>query len=232
MCDGATATPSRARRGVSPRDSASTRGAQGGVGRQGEVEALADPVGVEPDEPALGIEQRAAGRSGRERRGVLDAAVDPTAARAAELARDRGHEPERDPRAATVARPGAEDRGADRKRIAVAPVERRRAPGSTSMTARSPSPSKPATLPMTRRPSAKVTVTWSPRRLWALVRTLPGREDDAGAARAAADPDDGWTGPLGDAADGGLKLFDGAHGGSVLLRCSWRAIDLQLAIYY
>src|SRR6185369_15298279 len=44
---------------------------------------------------------------------------------------------------------------------------------STSMTARSPSPSQPATVPRVRRPSANVTVTSSPRRLWALVRTLP-----------------------------------------------------------
>ena len=44
---------------------------------------------------------------------------------------------------------------------------------STAMTARSPSPSTAATVPRVRRPSANVTVTSSPRRLWALVRTVP-----------------------------------------------------------
>ena len=77
-----------------------------------------------------------------------------------------------------------------------------------------------------RRPSANVTVTSSPRRLWALVRTLPVGDDDAGAARAAADPDDGRADALGDGGDGGLELFDGAHGW-LLSGCSLRlAIDL------
>ena len=46
-------------------------------------------------------------------------------------------------------------------------------PVSTPMTARSPSMSCPATLPSAVRPSAKVTVTWSPRTLCALVSTWP-----------------------------------------------------------
>src|SRR5437764_1035696 len=46
-------------------------------------------------------------------------------------------------------------------------------PVSTLMTARSPSMSCPATLPSAVRPSANVTVTWSPRTLCALVSTCP-----------------------------------------------------------
>ena len=44
---------------------------------------------------------------------------------------------------------------------------------STSITARSPSGSTPPTLPRSLRPSRNVTVTSSPRRLWAFVRTRP-----------------------------------------------------------
>ena len=104
-------------------------GAQLGVGRQGQVEALADPVGVEADERPVGVEQRAAGRTGRERRGVLDAAVDPPATGAAERAGDRRDEAERDARPAAVAGAGPEDRAADGERRAVAPLERGRAGG-------------------------------------------------------------------------------------------------------
>src|SRR6185369_3277716 len=43
---------------------------------------------------------------------------------------------------------------------------------SACTTARSPSRSTPATVPRVDRPSPKVTVTSSPRRLWALVRIL------------------------------------------------------------
>src|SRR5205085_8423281 len=47
-------------------------------------------------------------------------------------------------------------------------------PVGTWMTARSPSMSAPATVPVSCRPSANVTVTVAPRRLWALVTTSPG----------------------------------------------------------
>ena len=46
-------------------------------------------------------------------------------------------------------------------------------PVSAWMTARSPSMSCPATFPSAVRPSAKVTVTWLPRTLCALVSTCP-----------------------------------------------------------
>ena len=46
-------------------------------------------------------------------------------------------------------------------------------PVATSMMARSPSMSRPATLPSAVVPSAKVTTTWSPRTLCALVSTRP-----------------------------------------------------------
>src|SRR5439155_1596014 len=54
-------------------------------------------------------------------------------------------------------------------------------PVSTEMTARSPSTSIPASWPRVERPSANVTVTSSPRTLWALVRTRP-------SARITPDP--------------------------------------------
>ena len=80
--------------------------AQRRVGRQGEVEALADPVRVEADEPARRVEQRPARRAGRERRGVLDAAARSAGRPGPRNARAIGrHEAERDPRAAAVASP-------------------------------------------------------------------------------------------------------------------------------
>ena len=59
------------------------------------------------------------------------------------------------------------------------------------------------TVAVTDRPSAKVTVVSSPRRLWALVTTDAGADDDAGAtALGPADPDHGGAGrgqdPAGD----------------------------------
>ena len=189
---GAMATPRRRATGDSPRPSAVDPGAQGGVGRQRQVEALADAVRVEADQPAGGVDERAARRARRERRRVLEAAVDPPAARAAEGARHGRHEAEGDARPAAVGGRRAEDRGADGRRGTIAPTrsESRRS-CRRSMTARSPSASTPGTVPAGRRPSANVTVTSSPRRLWALVRTCAVGDDDARAARAAADADDG-----------------------------------------
>ena len=95
------------------------------VGRQREVEALADAVRVDADEPAGCVEERATGRARRERRRVLDAALDPPATGATEGTRDRGHKSERHSRSAAVARSGAEDRRPDSKCGTVAPLERR-----------------------------------------------------------------------------------------------------------
>ena len=42
-------------------------------------------------------------------------------------------------------------------------------------------------------------------------------DDDAGAAAAAADPDDAGADAIGDSGNGGLEVFEDAHGCSVLL---------------
>ena len=68
------------------------------IGRQGEIEALADPVGVEADQCARRIDERPARRARREGSGVLDAPRDAPAAGTAERAGDRRDEPERDAR--------------------------------------------------------------------------------------------------------------------------------------
>src|SRR6185295_5176379 len=60
-------------------------------------------------------------------------------------------------------------------------------PVSTEITARSPSQSTPASWPRVERPSAKVTVTSSPRTLWALVRTFPS---------AMTTPEPRWREPM------------------------------------
>src|SRR4029453_3401194 len=54
------------------------------VGGEGEVEALAEAVGVEADDPALGVDHRPAGRAPGQGRGVLEAAGDAPARGASE----------------------------------------------------------------------------------------------------------------------------------------------------
>ena len=62
---------------------------------------------------------------------------------------------------------------------------------STSRTTRSPSTSLPATVACTARPSAKWTSVVSSRRLWALVKTLPGAHHEARPPAVPSDGDDG-----------------------------------------
>ena len=65
------------------------------VGGYGQVKALAQAVRVEAEQPPLGVEDRAAGRAGQQRRGVLEAAGDAAAARAPERPVHTGDKPER-----------------------------------------------------------------------------------------------------------------------------------------
>src|SRR5205807_716957 len=71
-----------------------------GVGRDREDQAAVHPDGVEAEQPALRVDERAARRSARERRGVLDGPPDPPAARAAEAAAGGRDEAERRAQAA------------------------------------------------------------------------------------------------------------------------------------
>src|SRR4051812_25246868 len=108
-------------------------------------------------------------------------------------------------------------------------------PVSTLTTARSPSKSTPATVPRVERPSAKVTVTSSPRMLWALVRTRPS---------PMTTPDPRWVEPIPtiDApawsatavrADWSSSMADMRLGSPIwLLSVGERAVDLRLASYY
>ena len=63
----AAARGPRRRRGRRP-------GPEGGVGGERQVEAVAQPVGVDADEAAVGVDERAARRAPGQRRGVLEAA--------------------------------------------------------------------------------------------------------------------------------------------------------------
>ncbi len=110
---GATAMPSRGPAGRLATGEGVDPLLERGVGRQREIEALADAVGVEPDELARGVDDRPARRAGRERRRVLDRAGDPPAARAAERALDAGDEADGDARRAAGRGRGAEHRRAD-----------------------------------------------------------------------------------------------------------------------
>ena len=136
------------------------------------------------------------------------------------------------PRGPRISRPGGRDepeRGAQPATAAVRERDHRRADGrrsttlgsqstgstspvSTRTAARSKSGSEPATVPVSRRPSAKLTVTSSPRRLWAFVRTRPGSDDHAAPAPPPR-PKPTTAGPTRSAAerDGLLEVSDGAQ---------------------
>ena len=173
----ASATPRRGRALDSPRASASTRAWRAGVGRDGEDQAALAADGVEPEQAAVGVDERAARGAARERRGVLDRARDAAPARAAERAAGGGDEPERRAQAVAAGVGEREHRRADReaRRRRRAPTSTAGAsPVSTSTTPTSRSASAPATRPVAVRPSSNVTVTSSPRSACAAVRTRFG----------------------------------------------------------
>ena len=103
--------------------------AQGGVGRQGEDEAAVAADGVEAEQVAGGVDQRAAGRAARQRRGVLDRAGHAPPARAAEAAPGRGDEAEGRAQPAAAGVGEREHRRAGRRRVAGLPGDGLRVAG-------------------------------------------------------------------------------------------------------
>ena len=228
-CDGAMATPSRARVGrlaaaqrVDPR-------AQRGVGRQGEVEALADPVGVEADEPAVRVDERAARRTRA-----------PAARCARRCRRCAGRPGPRNARATAETRPnvtrrpaavrgrGAEDGACRSSSAAPSPQASGGGAGRVDLDDREVAVAVDAGDGAARPPAvgegdgdlvaAQVVGVGQDRAVG---------DDDAGAAGAAADPDDGWADALGDGGDGGLEFLDGAH--VAWCSASVRALDRRMA---
>ena len=88
----------RSRRGRAPRR-ARASAASAGIAR---IRPPSTRTRVDAEQPTVGVEQRAARAAARQRRGVLDRAGDPPAARAAEAAGGRGDEARRDAQAATA----------------------------------------------------------------------------------------------------------------------------------
>ena len=170
---GASATPSRSRSKRRPSAIAPTASRRVLVDGSGEVEAVLETVGVDPDDPPTAIQHRCARRPRTARGRVLDGAGDRAAARATEPSLGGGHlAPRRPPAVASgghgddhvagfdgVVGPG--ERRARRRCRRRAPRGRRRR--------RCPRPT-----PCTVRSSAKRTSVVSSRRLWALVTTRPG----------------------------------------------------------
>ena len=142
---------------------------------------------------------------------MLDAAVDLATTGPAERPGHGRHETERHAGAATVAGPGAEDRGPDAERLTVAPLEGRRG-GGVDVDDREVAVAVPAgngaaeAATVGERDGDLVTA-----QVVGIGQDLAGGDDDAGAARAAADPDDRWADAVGDGGDGGLEVFDGGH---------------------
>src|SRR4029079_2882378 len=91
---------------------------------QGQVEALADAVSIETDQPAFRVEQRPTGRPGTQWRRVLDDAGDPTPAGPTERPCDRRDEADRDSGPTAECRSGSEYGRADRRGIGRAPLHR------------------------------------------------------------------------------------------------------------
>ncbi len=146
------------------------------LGRDRDDQPAVEPDRVQAEQPPVEVDQRAAAGAARQRGGVLDAAGDRAPARAAEVAARRRHEPGRGAQAAPAAVRERDHRRADRRRrdvrlpfdgLDVAGVDARPRRG------RGRGRRRPRGR-VSRRPSAKLTVTSSPRRLWAFVRTRPG----------------------------------------------------------
>jgi hypothetical protein len=105
--------PSCGGRTDSPRRQPLDPAAQRLVGRYGQVETVAQAVRVDPEQLAPGIEDRAARGAGQQRGGVLEAAGDAQAARAAEALVDPRDGPERHPQPAPARVGQGEDRCPD-----------------------------------------------------------------------------------------------------------------------
>ena len=188
-------------------------GLERGVGRQREVEALAHPVRVEPDERAIGVEERGPGRPGRERRRVLERAGDPAPA---------------GPRNA---------RSTDETK----PNETRAAPDGVAAAANTAEPMVPAVVDQAigvapscrrsrrrdRRPSQRrrrchgwLVVGEADRDLGSAKVVGVGEDgavgdDDPGPAGAGSDADDGRGGGGRDGCHGFLELCEQGHGGVI-----------------
>ena len=208
--------------GVSPRPSASTRSRSVAVGRNGQDQAAVDAHRVDPEQPASAVDERPAGGSARQRGRVLDRPGDPPPARAPEAAGAGRHEPRRDAQAAP-ARVGEREHGSGRSaatRVVFGPLDRLDLAG-VDVDHRDVEivVARPARGRLACRPSAKVTVTSSWRRLWAFVSTRPGPITHARTASPApTEPDHLGTGPLHRGLDRGLDLFKNSHFRPLLLR--------------
>ena len=181
------------------------------VGRQREVEALADAVRVEAEERAVGVDQRAAGRA--RARAARCARPSPRSGgrrgRGTRAPRTTRSRTRRGPRRSGWPRPR-------RRRCRSWPRRRTSASGgapavSTSTTARSPSQSTALTVPRSVRPPANRTVTSGPRRLWALVRTRPS---------AITTPEPRWREPI--------PTTDGPTAVATAATASWSSVRTDM----
>ena len=181
-------------------------GLEGGVGRESEVEPLAHPVRVDAHERAVRVEERAPGRSRRQRGGVLQRPGDAPAAGAAEGPLHGRDEPERDARAAGRGGCGRKDRGADRGAA--------RRPGDRRDIGRVDLHDGEIAVPVDALgDAARDPAVGEPdghlgtAQVVGVGEDAAVADDDAGAAEPGADPDDGRTDGASDGGDGFLELF-------------------------
>src|SRR6185503_7375028 len=180
------------------------------IGRQREIETLADPVRVQPDEPTLAVEQRPARRAGSEGRRMLDAAGDPPSTGAAERARHRRHEADRDARAATIRCSGAEH-GITHRRVAGTPFDGLRS-GRLDRDHREIAVAVDAAdLAAGRSPIGEGDGDFSSPEVVGVRQDLTVSDDDARPATVPTDTDDRWADALRDRRDRATEFLEAAH---------------------
>jgi hypothetical protein len=88
-------------------------GSQRLISGNGQIETFTEPVGVQPEQPALGIDDRAARGAGKEWRIVLNASSDSPTTRAAEAALETCDEAQRDAQSSSTRIRESKDRSAE-----------------------------------------------------------------------------------------------------------------------
>jgi DNA-binding HxlR family transcriptional regulator len=187
-------------------------GAQTGVCRDREVEALAEPVGVHSEHPAVGADDRSAGRTWQQRRVMFDVSRDSTTSRAAEAALDAGHEAQRDPQTPSAGVGEREDRGADAGSTVGRPLDGRRVSNVDLDDCEVAVDVCPTDLAVGRAPIGERDPHLLAADVVRVRQHLSAADHDAGSdAPALPDADDRGSGLLGHPSDLCLDLVENSH---------------------
>ncbi len=184
------------------------------VGGHGEDQASLQAQGVEAQEAPVEVDQRAAAGSGREWRGVLEAVLDPPAARPAKAAACRGDEPGRGAQAAAAGIAERDDRAAERDGLGGGgvPLERLGVTGVDGNDCQVERGCCPAHLALAPPPVGECDANaLIAQVVGAGDHAVLGDDDSAAAPPAAPETDDRRTNAGGDLLDVALNLGQGAQ---------------------